>query len=135
MTVQYMLDSNVCLIISTLSVLMEILADKDKEEIIQQFRAEKVIQGIQMIDIDRMSKSMLNQLMRIYKNPGLSIRKVPDISFTGETAADVGGPTREFFHVAIDLAFSCFLECVAICYHSAVWMPFLVGAFLWLANY
>ena len=51
MTVQYMLDSNVCLIISTLSVLMEILADKDKEEIIQQYRAEKIIQGTQMIDI------------------------------------------------------------------------------------
>ena len=81
---------------------MEMHTDKDKEEIIQEFRADKIIQGTQMINIDRMSKSMLNQLMRIYKNPELSIRKVPDISFTGETAADVGGPTREFFYVAID---------------------------------
>ena len=73
---------------------MEIPTGKDKEKIIQQFRAEKIIQGTQMINIDRMSKSMLNQLMRIYKNPGLSIKKVPDVCFTGET--------REFFHVAID---------------------------------
>ena len=81
---------------------MEIQTELNKEEIIQQFRLDKVIQGSQIIDVDRMSKSILSQLMRIYKNPGLSIRKVPDISFTGETAADVGGPTREFFHVAID---------------------------------
>ena len=81
---------------------MEMHTDKDKEEIIQEFRADKIIQGTQMINIDQMSKSMLNQLMHIYKNPELSIRKVPDISFTGETAADVGGPTREFFYLAID---------------------------------
>jgi hypothetical protein len=45
---------------------MEMHTDKDKEEIIQEFRADKIIQGTQMINIDRMSKSMLNQLMRIF---------------------------------------------------------------------
>lgn len=52
-----------CCTISTILVLMEMHINKDKEEIIQQFRADKIIQGTQMIDINR----ILNQLMRIYK--------------------------------------------------------------------
>jgi len=45
---------------------------------------------------------MLQQLMALYKDPTLDMRKSPDVSFTGKIAADVGGPTKEFFHTAIE---------------------------------
>lgn len=49
-----------------------------------------------------MHRSMLQQLMALYKDPTLDMRKSPDVSFTGKIAADVGGPTKEFFHTAIE---------------------------------
>ena len=48
-----------------------------------------------------MQLSMLPQLMRMYKDPKLCLKKMPDIAFCGEQGADMGGPTKEFFHNAI----------------------------------
>ena len=45
--------------------------------------------------------STIRQLMKVYKNPSLDLRKTPDVNFIGECGADVGGPTKEFFHLAI----------------------------------
>ena len=39
--------------------------------------------------------------MPIYKRPGMDLKKHPDINFVGECGADVGGPTKEFFHIAL----------------------------------
>lgn len=45
--------------------------------------------------------STLRQLIRIYKRPGLNLEKYTDVSFTGECGADVGGPTKEYFHTSL----------------------------------
>ena len=39
--------------------------------------------------------------MCIYKRPNLNLRKHPDVSFRGECGADMGGPSKEFFHVSL----------------------------------
>lgn len=39
--------------------------------------------------------------MCIYKRPNLNLRKNPDVSFRGECGADMGGPSKEFFHVSL----------------------------------
>ena len=44
---------------------------------------------------------MLRQLIKMYKNPKLNLKKIPDITFSGEHGADMGGPTKEFFYNAI----------------------------------
>ena len=44
---------------------------------------------------------MLRQLMKMYKNPKLNLKKIPDITFSGEYGADMGGPMKEFFFNAI----------------------------------
>ena len=67
-----------------------------------QFRSMTITSGTQLIDFNRIHRSMLQQLMRLYKDPTIDIRKSPDVTFLGEMAADLGGPTKEFFHVAIE---------------------------------
>lgn len=39
--------------------------------------------------------------MRIYKNPDFDLCRLPDINFQGEQGADMGGPTKEFFHISM----------------------------------
>lgn len=58
-----------------------------------QFRSMTITSGTQLIDFNRMHRSMLQQLMRLYKDPTIDIRKSPDVTFLGEMAADLGGPT------------------------------------------
>ena len=72
------------------------------EDVMAEFRSMTIKGGTQLIDFNRMHRSMLQQLMGLYKDPALDMRKSPDVSFTGEIAADVGGPTKEFFHTAIE---------------------------------
>ncbi|KAL9961661.1 hypothetical protein ACROYT_G030652 [Oculina patagonica] len=48
-----------------------------------------------------MQMSSLRQLMRIYKQPDLNLKKHLDGSFSGECGADMGGPSKEFFHVSL----------------------------------
>ena len=43
----------------------------------------------------------LRQLMSIYKRPDLNLKKNLDVSFSGECGADMGGPSKEFFHVSL----------------------------------
>ena len=49
--------------------------------------------GSQFISVNRMQISLLMQLMRIYEDPRLVLTN----------AADVGGPTKEYFHEAISI--------------------------------
>lgn len=39
--------------------------------------------------------------MCIYRRPNLNLRKNPDVSFRGEYGADMGGPSKESFHVSL----------------------------------
>ena len=39
--------------------------------------------------------------MCIYKRPGIELKKNPEVHFVGECDADVGSPTKEFFHTAL----------------------------------
>ena len=48
-----------------------------------------------------MQISPLRQLMRIYKDPKMELTKTLDVSFIGEHGADMGGPTKEYFHIAL----------------------------------
>ena len=48
-----------------------------------------------------MQLSLLRQLMRIYKDRSLNLKKRVDVNFIGKQGADMGGPTNEFFHSAI----------------------------------
>ena len=57
--------------------------------------------GIEYIEFNRMQMSTIRQLMRIYKSKDLNLRKLPDVSFTGECGADMGGPRKEFFHISL----------------------------------
>ena len=50
-----------------------------------------------------MQISWLQQLMRIYKNPRFNLKKQLDVNFAGEQGADVGGPTKEYFHYALSV--------------------------------
>lgn len=45
--------------------------------------------------------SFLLQIIRFYKNPQFQLTKSLDVHFNNEQCADLGGPTREFFHDAI----------------------------------
>lgn len=58
-------------------------------------------QGTAYIDVNRMQLSMLRQIMTIYKNPQFNLKKRVNVIFHGEQGADLGGPTKEFFHSAI----------------------------------
>ena len=55
----------------------------------------------QLVNINRMQISVIRQLMCLFKDPGLNLRKEPDVQFSGELGADLGGPKREFFTMAI----------------------------------
>ena len=52
-----------------------------------------------------MHPSKLQQLMKIYKDPKIDLRNSPDVTFIGEIAADAGGPTKEFFQIAVESLF------------------------------
>ena len=58
--------------------------------------------GLEYVDINRMQISVLRQIMRIYKNPKFNLLRSIDVHFQGEQCADMGGPTREFFHIALN---------------------------------
>lgn len=55
-------------------------------------------QATAYIDVNRMQLSMLRQIMTIYKNPQIDLKKHVNVF---EQGADLGGPTKEFFHSAI----------------------------------
>ncbi|XP_068681680.1 G2/M phase-specific E3 ubiquitin-protein ligase-like [Montipora foliosa] len=69
-------------------------------EIMQSYRCQTE-QGTAYIDVNRMQLSMLRQIMTIYKNPQLNLKKHVNVNFYGEQGADLGGPSKEFFHSAI----------------------------------
>ena len=69
-------------------------------EIMQSYRCQTE-QGTAYIDVNRMQLSMLRQIMTIYKNPQFNLKKRVNVNFHGEQGADLGGPTKEFFHSAI----------------------------------
>ena len=70
-------------------------------EVLHMYRKQVRTMGKEFVTINRMQISMIQQLMRIYKNPKLDLKKPLDVDFVGEQGADVGGPTKEFFHQAI----------------------------------
>ena len=74
-------------------------------EIFNSYRNEVVAHqcGTQFTSVNRMQISLLMQLMRIYKDPTLVLTKPLNVNFVGEHAADVGGPTKEYFHEAISI--------------------------------
>ena len=78
------------------------LAEENKETALKKYREINLKAGTQLIELNRMEKSILLQLMRIYKDPCMSLNKVPDVNFAGEIGADVGGPTKEYFSSAIE---------------------------------
>ena len=39
--------------------------------------------------------------MRICKDPKMELTKTLDVNFAGEEGADMGGPTKEYFHIAL----------------------------------
>ncbi|XP_078370231.1 uncharacterized protein LOC144653970 [Oculina patagonica] len=71
-------------------------------EALRKYRSQSE-RGTQFIDFNRMQMSSLRQLMRIYKQPDLNLKKHLDVSFSGECGADMhmGGPSKEFFHVSL----------------------------------
>ena len=71
------------------------------EDVIISYKRQ-VEHSTEYIEINRIQLSMLRQLMKMYKIPKLNLKKkMPDITFSGEHGADMGGPTKEFFHNAI----------------------------------
>ena len=70
------------------------------EDVITSYK-KQVEHSTEYIEINRMQLSMLRQLMKMYKNAKSNLKKMPDITFSGEHGADMGGPTKEFFHKAI----------------------------------
>ena len=70
------------------------------EDVIVSYK-KQVESSTEYIEINRMQLSMLWQLMMMYKNPKLNLKKIPDITFSGEHGADMGGPRKEFFYNAI----------------------------------
>ena len=74
-------------------------------EIFNSYRNEVVAHqcGTQFTSVNRMQISLLMQLMRIYKDPRLDLTKPLNVNFVGENAADVGGPTKDYFHEAISI--------------------------------
>lgn len=81
-----------------ISVIPNTSTDSCKAIDIYRAKREK---GTEYIEINRMQLSLLRQLMRIYKNPKLNMKYQPDVLFSGEHGADMGGPTKEYFHSAI----------------------------------
>lgn len=79
---------------------------RDTAEILEEFRSITKKAGTGYITFNRMHRSMLQQLMKTYKDPKLDIQKSPDIHFEGEMAADAGGPTKEYFYSAIESLFN-----------------------------
>lgn len=63
-------------------------------------------QGTVFIEVNRFQLSRLRQIMKIYKDPHFQLTKSPDVNFYNEQCADLGGPTKEFFHDAI----ACFVK-------------------------
>ena len=55
-------------------------------------------QGTVFIEVNRFQLSHLRQIMKIYKDPHFQLTKSPDVNFHNEQCADLGGPTKEFFH-------------------------------------
>ena len=103
-------------------------------EIFNSYRNEVVAHqcGTQFISVNRMQISLLMQLMRIYKDPTLVLTKPLNVNFVGEHAADVGGPTKEYFHEAISILrwtlltiFSCLVGKKAIYFPCMELMPSL----------
>ena len=45
--------------------------------------------------------SPLRQVMRTYKDPKMELTKTLDVNFAGEEGADMDGPTKEYFHIAL----------------------------------
>ena len=75
-----------------------------KEAALQKFKNITLKGGNSpMIEMNRMQNSTLLQLMRIYKNPSICLNNIPYISFDGEMAADVGGPTKEDVLTKVDV--------------------------------
>ena len=74
-------------------------------EILNSYRHEVVSHqcSTQFISVNRTQVSLLIQLMRIYKDPRLDLTKPLNVDFACEHGADVGGPTKEYFHVAISV--------------------------------
>ena len=63
-------------------------------------------QGTVFIEVNRFQLSRLRQIMKIYKDPHFLRTKSPDVNFYNEQCADLGGPTKEFFHDAM----ACFVK-------------------------
>ena len=85
-------------------------------------------QGTVFIEVNRFQLSRLRQIMKIYKDPHFQLTKSPDVNFYNEQCADLGGPTKEFFHDAIACLVKVdFLEaCRVISFH-------FMGSMLWLS--
>lgn len=62
---------------------------------------KQIENGRQLININRMQISVERQLMCFFRDPSLNLQKEPDVQFSGEFGADLGGPKREFFTAAI----------------------------------
>lgn len=62
---------------------------------------KQVQQEKQYLAFNRMQVSVLRQLMTLFKDPKFDLKKDPDVSFVGEMGADLGGPKREFFSIAL----------------------------------
>ncbi|XP_068697998.1 uncharacterized protein [Montipora foliosa] len=79
--------------------------DMSAAEIFNSYHDEVVAHqsSTQFISVTRMQISLLMQLMHIYKDPRLDLTKPLNVNFVGEHGADVGGPTKEYFHEAISI--------------------------------
>lgn len=75
--------------------------DESSANDVMRIYKEKKQQGTEFIEVNRMQLSLLRQIMRIYKSPRFQLAKSLDVNFYHEQCADMGGPTKEFFHDAI----------------------------------
>ncbi|XP_067031279.1 uncharacterized protein [Acropora muricata] len=75
--------------------------DESSANDVKRIYKEKKQQGTEFIEVNRMQLSLLRQIMRIYKSPRFQLAKSLDVNFYHEQCADMGGPTKEFFHDAI----------------------------------
>ena len=75
--------------------------DESSATDVMRLYKNKKEQGTEFIEVNRMQLSLLRQIMRIYKSPKFQLTKTLDVNFYNEQCADLGGPTKEFFHDAI----------------------------------
>ena len=69
---------------------------------LQQYREQLITGGLRhCISINRHSDTLFRDIIAIYKRANDNLMRRPDVTFEGEEGVDAGGPTLEFFWLAL----------------------------------